>query len=349
MIENRPAHLLADAAYAVQPPLPYRIDWTPVPDFVRRSIADLGGIQPVTGAMVEAAGGDLHDKPSDGEVALFRNSGAEFQMVWIVASLVAKAGDGEGFGTTPFALSIVPAQKRGEIQLVGIELVGKLDLQYSPANPPIYSHFDPFDGSYGLLGFGAPGLAEGKGHLDEVGLVIGFYMLATKFNDDDVLAPDIGLPPGDAWARYTKHRRKLLFTPFRKPEPRRIWGADSPIELFLIQELARRGHHPQLQMLVMENGGTYPSYYNLWGDLEFRWSRAAITEADLFFPDQRVAVFCDGGRFHRGSAKRKRDELIGDRLREFGIIPVRIDGRTIVHELATAADVVETALVAASG
>ncbi|RZF59146.1 hypothetical protein EWE75_23355 [Sphingomonas populi] len=223
----------------------------------------LSGIQPITIPMMKAAGGTLHDEPSEGEVVLFREAKIDFQMIFIVASLVAKAGEGEGFGTTPFALSLLPASKRGEIQTSTIDLVEKLTLAYDPANPPLYSRFDPFEGSYGLFGMGTPGLAAGKGHLDEVGLVIGQFWLATSFNPDEVLQPNIGLPPGDAWRRYARNRQKLLFTPFKKLEPRRVWGADSPIELFLVQELARRGHHPQLQILIMENGGTYPSFYNL--------------------------------------------------------------------------------------
>ncbi|RVT93442.1 hypothetical protein [Sphingomonas crocodyli] len=343
MIANRPSHLLADPTYSIRPALPYRVDWSPVPAFVRRSIFELGGIQPITKSMVTAAGGTLHDTPSEGEVALFREANIEFQMIFIVASLVAKAGEGEGFGTTPFALSLLPASKRGEIQTAPIDLVEKLTLAYDPANPPLYARFDPFEGSYGLFGINTPGLAGGKGHLDELGLVIGQFWLATSFDHDEVLQPDIGLPPGDAWRRYAKNRQKLLFTPFKKLEPRRIWGADSPIELFLLQELARRGHHPQLQMLIMENGGTYPSFYNLWGDLDFRYSHAAVTEADLYFPEQRIAVFCDGGRFHSGG-KKKKDEAISEKLRGFGITPVRIDGRTIVNDLAGAANRVEAAL-----
>ena len=347
MIANRPAHLLADPAYSVRPPLPYRVDWSPVPDLVSRSIFELGGIQPITRAMFAAAGGDLHDTPSEGEIELFREAGTEFQLIWIVASLVPKTGEGEGFGTTPFALTLLPARKRGAIQTATIDLVGKLDVQYDPANPPLFSQFDPFDGSCGLFGIGAPGLAAGKGHLDENGLVIGYYFLATRYDEADVLQPDIGLPEGDGWRRYAKHRQKLLFTPFKKVEPRRIWGADSPIELFLLQELARRGHHPQLQMLIMENGGTYPSYYHLWGDLDFRYSRAAVTEADLYFPDKRIAVFCDGGRYHRGGKRQQKDEAISEKLRGFGITPVRIAGRTIVNDLASAAERVEAELDAA--
>lgn len=101
MIQDRPAHLLADPSYSVRPPLPYRIDMSPVPDLVVRSITDLAGIQPITKAMFDAAGGELADKPSEGEVALFRAADTEFQLISIIASRVPKAGHGEGYGTPP--------------------------------------------------------------------------------------------------------------------------------------------------------------------------------------------------------------------------------------------------------
>lgn len=344
MIKDRPAHLLSNPSYSIRPPLPYWVDMSPVPDLVARSISDLAGVQPVTKAMLNAAGGKLGTKPSEGEVAQFRSAGTEFQLIWIIANLVPKDGKGDGYGTTPFALSLKPAEKRGQIQTVTIDLIEKFHSNYDAGNPPLFSQFDPFEGSCGLFGMGTPCLAEGKAHLDELGLVIGYYFLATSHDETDVFTPLIGLPEGDAWRRYAKHRSKLLFTPFKNLRPRRIWGADSPIELFLIQELARRGYHPQLQMLIMENGGTYPSFYDLWDDIDFRWSHAAVTEADLYFPDQRVAVFCDGGRYHRSGKKQKKDAAISERLRGFGISPVRINGRTIVNDLAAAADAVEEEL-----
>ncbi|WP_139216589.1 hypothetical protein [Sphingomonas sp. NFR04] len=55
-------------------------------------------------------------------------------------------------------------------------------------------------------------------------------------------------------------------------------------------------------------------------------------------------MFCDGGRYHRSGAKQKKDAAISERLRGFGISPVRIDGRTIVNDLTAAADAVEEAL-----
>ena len=61
MIENRPASLLADPAYSILPWLPISLDWSPILDLVHTATLDLGGIQPITKAMVNAAGGTLHD------------------------------------------------------------------------------------------------------------------------------------------------------------------------------------------------------------------------------------------------------------------------------------------------
>lgn len=344
MIRNRPAHLLADPAYRVRPPLPYLIDWSTVPDLVRRSTADLGGIQPVTRAMCEAAGGTLHDQPSEGEVALFRNQGTQFQMVSVVASLVAVEQRHDVLVAKPIALSLMPAQKRGKLEICSVETAAKLDItRIAREAQAVYSGYDPFTGAYGMYALGAPDIVVGPGFLDEIGLVVDAFFLATTFDAGDVLAPDIGMPAGDAAARYARYRRDLLFKPFKRVEARRVWGAESPIELFVIQELARRGLHPQLQMLIMEDGSAYPSFYHLWGDLEFRYSKGPLTEVDLYFPEERLAVFCDGGNFHRGK-KRKKDEAINERLRELGIEPLRLRGQLIVNDLARAADLVAARL-----
>jgi hypothetical protein len=136
----------------------------------------------------------------------------------------------------------------------------------------------------------------------------------------------------------------LFFTPFQNVEARKVWSAESPIELFLIQELARRGLFPQVQMLIMGDGSTFPSLYDLWKDIEFRHMPGLLTEADLFFPHQRVAVFCDSTRHHRGRKAREKDAAISERLRALSIASVRVPGGTIVRDLKAAADLVGSAL-----
>ena len=346
MIRDRPEILLADNNYTTRPPLPYRIDWSPVPDLIRQSTADLGGVQPVTGAMIKAAAGDLRDEPSEGELSLFRQTNTQFQVISVVASLVAIGQEEGHLVTTPFALNLVPARKRGQIETASVDAVQAVNVsRIIREADAFYTGFDPFTGDCGLYGLNAHGLVPGPGFLDEIGFVIDAFYLACPYDPDDVLAPDIGFPVGPAFERYARYRRDLLFKPFKKVEVRPVWGARSPIEMFLIQELARRGVHPELQILVMDDGATFPSFYHLWGDPEFRSATGVLTEADLYFPDERVAVFCDGRSYHRGKKKRAKDEAINQKLRDLGITPIRITGRQIVLNLDQAADRVTETLM----
>lgn len=337
MIANRPASLLADPAYGILPKLPFALDWSSVPELIRVATLDLGGIQPVTKAMAEAAGGTLHDKPSDGEVELFRKRGTTFQLVSIVLSCLP-AGEVDGvLQVRPFAMTLIPASKRDKVQESTIDLIAKLDVGRWLATEPMYAGYDPFTGGWSLSG-NLPGYMDGerRGYLDEMGLVVDQFFLATEQpGDDEILTMDIKMPSEQMKVRYEKHRRKLFFAPFKQVEARRVWGAETPIELFAIQALAKEKLFPACQMLIMSDGTTFPSWYHLWNDVEFRHTDGLVTEADLFFSDERVAVFCDGGHHARAKQKAK-DAVITEKLTALGVRSVRIPGDEIRDDLPKA-------------
>jgi very-short-patch-repair endonuclease len=84
--------------------------------------------------------------------------------------------------------------------------------------------------------------------------------------------------------------------------------------------------------------------YHLWSDVEFRHSDGLVTEADLFFPDERVAVFSDGG--HHARAKQKgKDAAITEKLAALGIRSIRIPGDEIREDLPKAIARVKEVLV----
>lgn len=344
MIKDRPDTLLADPCYREGLGPPYALDWRAVPELVRASMLDLGGIQPVTRAMAEAAGGALLDTPSEGEIALFRERGTQFQMISVIASTLAIARESDFSTVTPFALSLLPASKRGAVSIVGIDYIAAIEggEKWREAGPG-YAGYDPFSGEWGL--YGPLGLVAGNGKqfLDQVGIVVETYFLATDFEPDEVVMVDIGMPTEKLTHKYRRKRMELLFRPFQRVEARRIWGAETPIELFLMQELARHGIFGVPQMLIMEDGGLFPSWYHLWQDLEFRHAPGLISEVDLYFADERVAVFCDGAH-HQRAKQRVKDAAIEEKLAKLGITAVRVSGAMINRDLEAAGAIVRQAL-----
>ena len=330
MINNRPKHLEADPTYSTLPPLPIAVDFSPIPDLIRETLAGLRGLQSAF---------------LDGYQATEDENGS-CQMISLIASIVGKGYHDEKFLGVPFALTLLPASKRGNVSHTSPQFCEQLDLERYLQTSPSYMDFDPFSGTRGLYGSLGLFLSEKpqKGYLDEVGLVVDQYFLQIGGKDDSGRDELEDITNERLRQKYSRYRDKLLLSPFKKVETRRIWGAESPIELFLIQELARRGLFPQLQMLIFDDGKAFPSWYHLWRDLEFRHSPGLVTEADLFFPELQGAVFCDSSRYHSRPKQREKDERISARLRELGFTPVRVPGKQIVEDVKSAGDLVCKAL-----
>lgn len=345
MIENRPASLLADPAFTTLPGLPFDLDLSAVPEWIKMSILFLGGVQPITGAMADAAGGMLSDTPTAGELALFRQRGTRFQLVFVVVS-IAKFVDIDGVPHgIPYALSLMPATKRGGVSEVGVEFVERIDLSAMIARDrPVYVGFDPFTGEWNGWGGVEIFMSEPKaGFPDELGIVYDQYYLATEYDPEDVLGVDM-LENERANRKYLKHRQNLLFRPFTDTSARRIWGAESPIELFLFQALLQRGLVPTLQMLFFSDGTMFPSLYHFWADSNAEEIPEMITEADMYFEEHRLAVFCDSTAHHRGAKAAQKDARVSERLAAIGVRSVRVPGALIVRDLQAAADLVVAAI-----
>jgi len=148
--------------------------------------------------MFGAAKGNLQDMPSEGEVELFCKCETRFQPIFLVANIAHLKGDNEGLTAFPYALTVIPASKRGAIDVKTIDLIAKLDVQKMLNEGQFcYTGFDPFVGGYSLFGslpaFLLGGGTPYEGFLDELGLVVGQYFLATEYNAADVLEVPFGL------------------------------------------------------------------------------------------------------------------------------------------------------------
>lgn len=346
MIQDRPSTLLAQSGYKGLPTSPFGVDLVAIPERVRASLGNLGGIQPITGAMAAAAGGALRDKPSSGEIELHRTLGTRFQSIYVVLSVAAfRDKDGTLIGA-PYAVSLIPASKRGTVQTVSIDFVERIDPETLTGGDPCYLGYDPFRGDWKVFGRleTLMGLGGANCYVDELGVVIDHYFLATAFDEEDVLLAAGGFNDRAAEAKFNKHRNKRFFRPFERVEARRVWGAESPIELFLLQGLLGRGLSPALQMILCDDGTTYGALYHLWRDRHLEDLPSQITDADLYFPDQQLAIFCDSNRHHRGGQKAAKDGAIDERLAAAGFRSLRIRGPDIVRDLGAAVETVQQAL-----
>lgn len=342
MIRDRPATLEGRAEYHALPTKPFVLSWAWVPEVVNASLMPLGGIQPITGKIAELAGGMMHDDPSEAEVDYFRSINAKFQPIVLVMSLATLSGPEDALHGIPYAISAIPMSKRGVVTTVNIDSIkANRGGDAFAAADWCYSGFDPFAGEWSIFSTASTilDMRGGKGYVDELGAVIGIYYLHTEFEREDVLEVDRFLPDEKSRKRFLRNRIKTLYQPFKRVEARRIWGAQTPIELFLYQELLFRGLRPQLQHLVFPDGRTYPSLYDSYSDVETRHELQLLTEIDIFFPDERLAVFCDGSHHTRGKQV-ERDAKIDGKLDELGITSVRVSGKSIVENLGGAADAV---------
>lgn len=344
MIHDRPARMVDFGERVFAPSKPFSISWEMVPEVVRLSLMPIFGIQPVTGAMVRASGQcTLSHTPSEGEIAYFRKHGTQFQMVQVVLSLAWWDSVEGGVEAVPFSISTLPASKRGKIAPTGID--GVAALLGGPVNTDeTYSGFDPFQGEWSLYAPGgvAAQFTAGKTPLDEIGFVIERYFLATDFDRNDVLEFDPFIPEANRPA-YRRNRVKKVFTPFDSVSTRRLWGLETPIELFLFQELLSRGIRPQCQYLIYPDGSTFQSLYDMYSDIEFRRGQHLLAEADMYLPAERLAIFCDGAH-HDRRGQRETDARIGEELQNLGIRSVRVPGRLINSDLRAAGDMVASAL-----
>lgn len=348
MIQNRPENLLALPFYRAGEHASLGVDWASVPDLLKLDIAALSGIQPITGELMKAAGGIMHDSPSEAEIERHIANGSRFQMVQIVASLFNARPHQGGLIARPYALSLVPAMKRGLVQETSIDFIRRLDLNANPLQGMAYLGFDPFTldrGIWGPLPLFAERGALRTAFIDEVGVVSDGYFLMRPFEPADVLIMGTGIKNADAAARYAKHRLRTYYKWFENPRPRRIWGLESPVELFLAQAMAARGMHPELQALILDDGSIYPSLYHLITDDAFKANPAVVTTADFFFPEARLAVFYDSNNHHRRKMTQEKDERITQRLTALGIDVLRIRARDLAKGLDNIVDAVAARLL----
>ncbi|WP_290500860.1 hypothetical protein [Alcanivorax sp.] len=344
-IENRPKELENLPFYKNLPLMPIRIDVEgAIGDFLNYDIFQLDGVQPLEKRHVEANNGLIGVNASQESIEIYKKERVNFQLIYVVINAYGFRDENGELVGKPYRISLMPASKRGAISSVPPEWVENIDLERMGGVPKLYKGFNPFRGAFGLHMLGMHDYSDIES--DMLGFVHSVYALADKFEHSEVLLP--GIPKlqghGQVLKDYKKYRNNWYFKSFRKLKPKKIWGCDSPIELFLLHAMDSIGLNPELQTIICEDGFTVPGFHKLWENLKSRKRLKSITDADFYFPDKRLAVFCDSVAHHSSPEAKKKDREIDEKLNKIGIQSLRICGTDIARSPMESARIVESEL-----
>ncbi len=239
----------------------------------------------------------------------------QFQLIHVVVNAYSFEECDGVLHAKPYCISLKPSTKRGEISEASVDWVENIDLEEIDRAPKHYLGFNPFQNAYGFFAMGSVP-PDRSVESDMIGFVYRTYALATKFDNRDILCPDIPsiMEHNQARKDYEKYRKDWYFKKFTKDKPRKIWGCDSPIELFLLQAMDKEGLSPDLQTIICEDGLTVPSFHKLWENQKSRRRIKMVTEADFYFPNKKLAVFCDSKKHHTSEKAIRKDKAIDVKL-----------------------------------
>lgn len=347
MIDNRPSILDSIPFYNSIPNLPIQVDTSILPNILKFDMDNLFGILPLTTETLELYPNRDVSVASPQVIEYYFKKEINLQLIFIVVNLYSFRMDKGILKGYPYSISLLPASKRDKPDIVSILSLKGFDFEEFFRNKFIYSHFNPFKGAYGFWGDISLLMQEDgmKVYTDSIGFVLGAYYLATKIDKQKILLPNIYKEDSEIMNKYYNYRIKRYFKLFENLIPRKLWGVDSPIELFLIHGLAAKKLFPVIQTLVFENGSIYPNYYQMYSEIK-EWKKSRIvTEMDLFFENEKLAVFCDSKKYHRSKKSNKSAEKIDEFLNDLGIDVLRFSGQKIINDLSSCVDEIEEYLL----
>ena len=357
MITNRPKYLSDNIRFYDSFPRGYNmdVDYSCLPGLLNFDFHMLNGILPLTKSRFNFLG---HNGESDGkkttivfvnplpeEYDYFESIGVtEFQAISIILNFYAfEEVEKNVLSGKPYSVSQVPMEKRKQIDTWNIKLLKNFDLEeLCQSGGHVMSKFNPFAGFYDGIGAHYSLFSDitKNDHADSIGFQWGMYFLCPKYDVKEVQIPENHTYSPQINAKYRKYKTKLYFEPFSNVNPRRIWGCDSPIELFLLQGLYVRELTPQIQMGIFKSGVTFPNYYKMAEQERWIGIDKLITSADLYFESKKLAIFCDGKEFH----DKEKDSRISKALSDIGIKSLRFSGKEITENIEIVLDKIEDEL-----
>ena len=346
-ITKRPKKLFDLPFYSSLPQLKLGIDRSSLHDFLDFDISDLDGIQPIEKFHFEKQGDVVNVHPSERLIKIYEEKKILFQMVNIVVNLYGiKEVDGILIGK-PYSICMQPFSKRGHVSRMKPEKFRSLKLD-ELSSDSCYLGFNPFKLSYNMYGSYSDFISMGdiNEFSDMIGFTVGTFALAEQWDFDDICLPELNSCNEYLQTKYRKYRIRRYFKKFENIRPRKIWGCDSPIELFLLQAMDSLGLEPEIQTGIFADGSTYPSLHHMLSSNKRECEVQQLTDADFYFPEKRLAVFCDSKAFHSGPKKREKDIKIDNSLKELGITSLRLNGGDLSKDPMKCGRLVQESLLA---
>ncbi len=346
MIRNRPRTHFSLPHYQGLPPLPYQLDMSAIPEAIRLSLLPLRYIEPLGLDVIDCTGEFIEKVAEEAELSFYKEANTKFQIILVVINSIFSGREGEVSKLLPYSISLIPASKRGNVELVTARSIENLQGASFFDDGAAYIGLDPFSGEWSL--FSQLGLIADLGSksaiTDELGLVYDYFFLRTDCATENIAQAIAIDMPEARLTRYLRHRAKLLYTPFDRLTARQIWGVENALELFVYQEFQRQDlPHSIPQALIFNDGSYQPSLYHVWEVYERNTELGLISECDFFFPEAMVAVFCDGATHNRARIK-ERDVGIDRALLKLGIRSIRLKSRDILQDVEQCVSIVKRAI-----
>jgi len=336
MIVNRPISLEKIPYYKCLPHLPFTPNFSSLPEVLNMDVLTLDGLEPITIDIARLYPSGIPLQPSQEAIDYYLRQETKFQMVFVVANFYDLRCVDNVIQGRPYSISLIPASKRGKPQEMSATFFKNFSIEKVLEQEPVYLNFNPFKGEWDIFGSFGTFFNPQRNldiYTDSIGFIIGAYFLASNYNKRDILLTEIVSADSHTQRKYRDYRIKRYYTSFSKLEIRKLWGADSPIELFLIHALANKGLFPKIQTSIFKDGSVYANFYDMVSAFNVKKEHHLITAADLYFEREKLAVFCDSKQYHSSDEARQKDERIIERLATLGINSLRIQGTDIVQDL----------------
>ncbi|HFX6570643.1 TPA: hypothetical protein ACIFE8_002351 [Yersinia enterocolitica] len=335
LINNRPAILEKIPHYSEIPDIPVALDFSStIHGFLKFDIDDLDGLQPIENKYIKECGKVFNVNPSEDLISAYEKRKIDFQLINIIVNAYGfEEKDGVLVGK-PYSISLKPMEKRGKVQTQPADYFRNFNLEDLKKCDYSYLGFNPFTQGYQMFGSYSSFISHGplKQHSDMVGFVTNTYALATKWDFDDVCIPSMPKCNPYLVSKFAKYRTRRYFKKFENCNPRKIWGCDSPIELFLLHALNTKNLSPEIQTGIYEDGSTHPSLHQMISSNKREAEVRQITDEDFYFPESKLAIFCDSNMFHNNNRARINDEKIDNHLQQLGVKSLRISGPDIIED-----------------